>query len=585
MSTILTTRRFALWWRLAREWFESKFSNIKTSTPYITMDGSSIVFNYFTPKQMAEVYMWLEGGLLNFEIRTDEEGQYSLLTKSDIQELDGMFVIGGEEHDLDTIIDTIPVDLKGYKVSEVRIEGIDADLLGADFTWKLAEIGNKLDNIKLPEIDTTELAKQGDNPEATNSKILDEVRSKLTPLEAVLTELDNGKQEMVDAIIAKGGYSSTDKSLSEIASDVRGISNIDKTFNEVDFFMATYGLSKSPLQLINQHYNPEYSTYICYIVDADFELNINRGPYMMFTADGAISDPEGSYIIPEWENRYGYFIFAYKNSEVIWENYNAYFIGMYGATSILDNRTLTNFIGIECDACDIVLGESCFANRTIHFIQLHDSVVEVGGSNCFDSAIINNINLPQIKSAGGLLQNIKNAFTASLPNATRIGQNFLKNSAIQRLYLPSLQSVSTQSLYYATKSVLTELYLPEVKSISGSESIAYLPKLKKVYAPKCVSISDKHLFTTCSLLEDITLGEVSTSFSITDWSPTNIGDATKAAKIDKTIREGIANRVQDRTDSTPLTITLSQEVRNILTEETEAVFAAKNWNISPAKSV
>lgn len=139
MSTILTTRRFALWWRLAREWFESKFSNIKTSTPYITMDGSSVVFNYFTPKQMEKVYVLLEDGLLNFEIRTDEEGQYSLTTKSDIQELDGMFVMGGEEHDLDTIVDTIPVYLKEHKVSEVRIEGIDADLLDADFTWKLAD--------------------------------------------------------------------------------------------------------------------------------------------------------------------------------------------------------------------------------------------------------------------------------------------------------------------------------------------------------------------------------------------------------------------------------------------------------------
>lgn len=139
MSTILTTRRFALWWRLAREWFESKFSNIKTSTPYITMDGGGVVFNYFTQKQMAEVYILLEGGLLNFEIRTDEEGQYSLLTKSDIQELDGMFVMGGEEHDLDTIVDTIPVYLKERKVNEVRIEGINADLLNADFTWKLAD--------------------------------------------------------------------------------------------------------------------------------------------------------------------------------------------------------------------------------------------------------------------------------------------------------------------------------------------------------------------------------------------------------------------------------------------------------------
>ena len=127
-------------------------------TPYITEDGGNVVFNYFTPKQMAEVYMWLEGGNLRFELTKDEEGQYSLLTKSDIQELDGMFVMGGEEHDLDTIVDTIPVYLNEHKVSEVRIKGIYADLLNADFTWKLAEIGNKIDNIQLPEIDTTDIA-------------------------------------------------------------------------------------------------------------------------------------------------------------------------------------------------------------------------------------------------------------------------------------------------------------------------------------------------------------------------------------------------------------------------------------------
>ena len=103
------------------------------------MDGGNVIFNYFTPKQMAEVYIWLEGGNLHFELTKDEEGQYSLTTKCDIQELDGIFVVGGEEFILDTIVDTIPVYLKEHKVSEVRIEGIDADLLNADFTWKLAE--------------------------------------------------------------------------------------------------------------------------------------------------------------------------------------------------------------------------------------------------------------------------------------------------------------------------------------------------------------------------------------------------------------------------------------------------------------
>lgn len=78
------------------------------------------------------------------------------------------------------------------------------------------ELANKYEEIK-------HFAKQGDNPDATNSKILDEVRSKLTPLEAVLTELNNGKQEMVAALATKSVQSSIDKTLSAIASDVRSI--------------------------------------------------------------------------------------------------------------------------------------------------------------------------------------------------------------------------------------------------------------------------------------------------------------------------------------------------------------------------
>ena len=41
----------------------------------------------------------------------------------------------------------------------------------------LLEVKDKIDNIKLPEIDTTELAKQGENQEATNSAIFDAVKS------------------------------------------------------------------------------------------------------------------------------------------------------------------------------------------------------------------------------------------------------------------------------------------------------------------------------------------------------------------------------------------------------------------------
>lgn len=63
----------------------------------------------------------------------------------------------------------------------VNINSMDADKLAQNIAEKLdlsyveskvEEVGNKIDNIKLPEIDTTELAKQGENQEATNSALL-----------------------------------------------------------------------------------------------------------------------------------------------------------------------------------------------------------------------------------------------------------------------------------------------------------------------------------------------------------------------------------------------------------------------------
>lgn len=46
----------------------------------------------------------------------------------------------------------------------------------------LLEIKDKVSNIQLPEIDTTELAKQGENAEATNSRILEEIGNVATAL-------------------------------------------------------------------------------------------------------------------------------------------------------------------------------------------------------------------------------------------------------------------------------------------------------------------------------------------------------------------------------------------------------------------
>ena len=73
----------------------------------------------------------------------------------------------------------VPVSINSLDAEKVgdRIAGeLDETLLqSVAKETTLLEVKNAVENIELPEIDTSELAKQGENPEATNSKILEEV--------------------------------------------------------------------------------------------------------------------------------------------------------------------------------------------------------------------------------------------------------------------------------------------------------------------------------------------------------------------------------------------------------------------------
>ena len=59
------------------------------------------------------------------------------------------------------------------KAEEIKqaVENIDLSSLENKMEEGVNNLSNKIDNITLPEIDTTELAKQGDNPDATLTAI------------------------------------------------------------------------------------------------------------------------------------------------------------------------------------------------------------------------------------------------------------------------------------------------------------------------------------------------------------------------------------------------------------------------------
>ena len=58
------------------------------------------------------------------------------------------------------------------KIEKLKTLQESYDVLTDVVENQLPALADKIDNIKLPEIDTTELAKQGENQEATNSAIL-----------------------------------------------------------------------------------------------------------------------------------------------------------------------------------------------------------------------------------------------------------------------------------------------------------------------------------------------------------------------------------------------------------------------------
>ena len=57
------------------------------------------------------------------------------------------------------------------QIEKLRTLQESYDAVATTIETQLPAIADKIDNIELPEVDTTELAKQGENPEATLTAI------------------------------------------------------------------------------------------------------------------------------------------------------------------------------------------------------------------------------------------------------------------------------------------------------------------------------------------------------------------------------------------------------------------------------
>ena len=96
---------------------------------------------------------------------------------------------------------------------------------------------------------------------AKDDTILEEVQNKLTPIEAVLIELSNGKREMVDALALKSVQSSTDKTLSAIADDVRSIAQAPITIDGGEMYEKQLFGAKTNTDVAYEQDGPTWNLY------------------------------------------------------------------------------------------------------------------------------------------------------------------------------------------------------------------------------------------------------------------------------------------------------------------------------------
>ena len=180
------------------------------------------------------------------------------------------------------------------------------------------------------------------------------------------------------------------------------------------------------------------------------------------------------------------------------------------------------------------------------------------------------------------------------------GHGFI-NCAVQThdVYLPELEEITAGSNFGLIRGI---------NATNTAPFALYAPKLKRLGSG--VSIFSKYNACTSGIAK-LVLGKIETSLTLNanyggymnlpNLIHLEFGEGTKASLnlagwlpsaetlsnplFLSNFREYIASRLADRSGSSTLTLTLSQEVRDVLTADIEQIITNKNWVISPAKSV
>lgn len=506
-----------------------------------------------------------------------------------------------------------------------------------------------------------------------------ELANKILPTSALLMEMENGKKEMVEALTTKNVQSSTDKTLSAIATDIRSIAQSSITIDggemyEKQLFGALtdktldYSQPNSPVWnlyqvMANLLTDGRYVGYngilLCeYAKDHEYiELQNAGAGGAYFTSDGMLYDYDTTH---EWNDRYDnktnrWVAYLFQNS---YSNYTvnntelvpcSIHVGRkMGAIQILATGRMSNLVvtdgnellSFNTNATQLWDGDTMviknitgskgvlFYNNNINKVVIENCTIKhqifysgnmsffgaesiyIGKNVEFDNSEMSTYATHCVLSTGTETWAHSGGFRPSyvfIEEGTEWGikglifgnndqgrTNYNKNitiDGIKTLKSPIFGAAAAGDIGCLS---YTGIYMDTIESFECNFMKEISPSLGKCDYIKFISakkskrgkFSLPYSNTKTPVLEDVIVGEFEDNLNLIGWTPTTVITTEGGATLlDDNIRNHIAANVKDVSQGEPLTITFSQALRNVLTQETEDLFASKGWNISPAKSV
>lgn len=428
------------------------------------------------------------------------------------------------------------------------------------------------------------------------------LREYAQPISDLAIEVQKGKQEMVNALAMKNVQSSTNKTLSAIADDVRSIAQEPitisggKIYEEQLFGAATdktldYSQPNSPMWnlyqvMVNLLNDGRFATcggiLLAEYSKGDSTISLQGagagGAYL--TSDGAMYESDISHTwndgLDGKSNRWVAYIFKNEYSQYIVPTVELCPITIHVGRQIgkiIDNigGKITEIVVSEGSYLDSVelIAENWGGNTRISNLGNFVGTLFAGGSAVNVSAGIKNL------TGGNVWAYISDKIESiTLPELEIINGGFIFNTRnpkgnmdrLKSIHLPKLTTISSTNRIYDTFNSSNILALKEWNMPNLRISNVKVGQYGIVAGPYCTKV---------------VVGAMETNLVLDGWG-ISINPNPEVELINKNIRLYIADRVSDRTGLSPLTVIFSTSIYAILEQETKDAFTAKNWSIASA---